>query len=171
MLPIGGRAGAKRDAADYNENCTDDDFSGDDTARNQLAKKAKRETEDFIRKQFQLRKCLSAAKELENEPCTAMTRVHQAQATNTKVAGLKISIRENYLTALTDALKQNVQNSNEDKPKNDLAQRDYQAVAADLEYECFSKQKIASMYRHSMAKQVSKKIEKDTNYIQVGSTL
>uniref|UniRef100_A0A1A9URV8 ATP-dependent DNA helicase Q5 n=1 Tax=Glossina austeni TaxID=7395 RepID=A0A1A9URV8_GLOAU len=151
----GGRAGAKRDAADYNDNCTDDDFSGDDTARNQLAKKAKRETEDFIRKQFQLRKCLSAAKELENEPCTAMTRVHQAQATNTKVAGLKISIRENYLTALTDALKQNVQNSNEDKPKNDLSQRDYQAVAADLEYECFSKQKIASMYRHSMAKQLS----------------
>uniref|UniRef100_A0A1A9X323 ATP-dependent DNA helicase Q5 n=1 Tax=Glossina brevipalpis TaxID=37001 RepID=A0A1A9X323_9MUSC len=151
----GGRAGAKRDARNYNDDHEDDDSSGDGTSHSQLAKKAKRETEDFIRKQFQLRKCLSAAKELENESCTAMTRIHQAQATNKKMAGLKISIRENYLTALVDALKQNVQNSDGDKPKNELTQRDFEAVAADLEYECFSKQKIASMYRHSIAKELS----------------
>lgn len=119
-----------------------------------MAKKAKRETEDFIRKQFQLRKCLDAAKELEQETETHMTRIHQAQATTTKVAGLKISVRENYLTALADALKGNVQNCEEDRPRSALVQRDYEAVAADLEYECFSKQKVVNMYRHAVAKEV-----------------
>lgn len=120
-----------------------------------LAKKAKKETEDFIRKQFQLRKCLDAARELEQEAGTEITRVHQAQATTTKVAGLKISMRENYLTALVEALKNNVKESEEDKPKSYLVQKDFEAIAADIEYECFSKQKVANMYRHALAKELS----------------
>lgn len=119
-----------------------------------MAKKAKRETEDFIRKQFQLRKCLNAAKDLEQETGTQMTRIRNAQATTTKVAGLKISVRENYLTALVDALKANVQNNDEDKPRSALVHRDYEEVAADIEYECFSNQKVVNMYRHAVAKEV-----------------
>lgn len=119
-----------------------------------LAKKAKREAEDFIRKQFQLRKCLNAAKELENEQETHMTRIHQAQATTTKVAGLKIAIRESYLTALVEALKANVQKSEDERPRSALVHRDFEAIAADIEYECFSKQKVANMYRHAVAKEV-----------------
>lgn len=120
-----------------------------------MAKKAKRETEDFIRKQFQLRKCLNAAKDLEEETGTQMARIRYAQATTTKVAGLKISVRENYLTALVDALKANVQNSEEDKPRSALVHRDYEEVAAGIEYECFSNQKVVNMYRHAVAKEVN----------------
>lgn len=145
---LGGRAAVKRAAGS-----DDDDSSGD--SHTQLAKKAKKETEDFIRKQFQLRKCLSAAKELEQESGTQITRVHQAQATTTKVSGLKISMRENYLTALIEALKANVKESEEDKPRSYLVQKDFEAVAADIEYECFSKQKVVNMYRHAVAKEVS----------------
>lgn len=102
-----------------------------------------------------MRKCLSAAKELEQESGTQITRVHQAQATTTKVSGLKISMRENYLTALIEALKANVKESEEDKPRSYLVQKDFEAVAADIEYECFSKQKVVNMYRHAVAKEVS----------------
>ncbi|XP_065359615.1 ATP-dependent DNA helicase Q5 [Calliphora vicina] len=151
----GGRAGIKRAAAEYTNNDDNSDDESGEVSHDQLAKKAKRETADFIRKQFQLRKCLDAAKELEQESETHMTRIHQAQATTTKVAGLKISMRENYLTALADALKTNVQNSEEDRPRSALVQRDYEAVAADIEYECFSKQKVANMYRHAVAKELS----------------
>ena len=83
-----------------------------------------------------------------------MTRIRNAQATTTKVAGLKISVRENYLTALVDALKANVQNNDEDKPRSALVHRDYEEVAADIEYECFSNQKVVNMYRHAVAKEV-----------------
>ncbi|XP_075160512.1 recQ5 helicase [Haematobia irritans] len=146
----GGRAATKRFADD-----DDDDDSSGEISHTQLAKKAKKETEDFIRKQFQLRKCLDAAKELEQETATQITRIHQAQATTTKVAGLKISMRENYLTALVEALKSNVKASEEDKPRSYLVQKDFEAIAADIEYECFSKQKVANMYRHSVAKELS----------------
>lgn len=98
---------------------------------------------------------MSAAKELEQESGTQITRVHQAQATTTKVSGLKISMRENYLTALIEALKANVKESEEDKPRSYLVQKDFEAVAADIEYECFSKQKVVNMYRHAVAKEVS----------------
>ncbi|XP_073843393.1 recQ5 helicase [Musca autumnalis] len=150
----GGRAALKRAADDYEDDDDDEGGSGG-VSHAQLAKKAKKETEDFIRKQFQLRKCLDAARELEQEAGTEITRVHQAQATTTKVAGLKISMRENYLTALVEALKNNVKESEEDKPKSYLVQKDFEAVAADIEYECFSKQKVANMYRHSVAKELS----------------
>lgn len=149
---LGGRAGSKRVAEEYSRDDSDNESS--EVSHAQLAKKAKRETEDLIRKQFQLRKCLDAAKELEQEASTQMTRIHQAQATTTKVSGLKISMRENYLTALADALKANVQNSEEDKPRSALVQRDYEAVAADIEYECFSKSKVVNIYRHAVAKEV-----------------
>ncbi|XP_061391341.1 ATP-dependent DNA helicase Q5-like [Musca vetustissima] len=149
----GGRAAVKRAAEDYEDD--DDDEGSGGVSHAQLAKKAKKETEDFIRKQFQLRKCLDAARELEQEAGTEITRVHQAQATTTKVAGLKISMRENYLTALVEALKNNVKESEEDKPKSYLVQKDFEAIAADIEYECFSKQKVANMYRHAVAKELS----------------
>ncbi|XP_005178786.2 ATP-dependent DNA helicase Q5 [Musca domestica] len=148
----GGRAAIKRAADDYED---DDSEGSGGVSHAKLAKKAKKETEDFIRKQFQLRKCLDAARELEQEAGTEITRVHQAQATTTKVAGLKISMRENYLTALVEALKNNVKESEEDKPKSYLVQKDFEAIAADIEYECFSKQKVANMYRHAVAKELS----------------
>lgn len=92
---------------------------------------------------------------MENEATTQMTRVRQAQATTTKVSGLKISVREDYLTAITDALRLNVRQCENDSTRSVLHQRDYESIAKDIEYECFSKVKVANLYRHSIAKEVS----------------
>lgn len=144
----------KRNARDYADNDSEDDDEGS-MSHDSLAKKAKRETENFIREQFQLRKNLNAARELEKESQTQITRVHQPQATSVKVAGLKIAQRENYLTSLADALQSNSEKTKDDKPRSALFRRDFESLAADIEYECFSKQKVSNMYRHAVAKEVS----------------
>ncbi|XP_037931888.1 ATP-dependent DNA helicase Q5 [Teleopsis dalmanni] len=149
----GGRVGMKRAAEDYN----DEDDGSDDAgvSHTLLNKKAKREAQDFIRKQFELRKKLNAAKELEQENESQITRVKMAQATSTKVTGLKISMRETYLTAVVDALKLNVEKCTEDTPRIALNQRDYESMAVDIEYDCFCNNKVCNMYKLAVAKQLS----------------
>lgn len=122
-----------------------------------MAKKAKREAEDFIRQQFKLRKQISAARQLEQDTATQISRVRQAEATETKIAGLQSTQREKYLTAIIDALKDNVERCKDDpeqRPRSVLKYNDYEAMAVDMEYEVFSKQKVANMYRHALVKQV-----------------
>ncbi|CAD7005253.1 unnamed protein product [Ceratitis capitata] len=153
----GGRAAIKRLNEDYGES-----DSNSDASHEQLAKKAKRETEDFIRKQFQLRKQLNAAREVEKESKAQITRVKHAPSSGVKVSGLTTAIRENYLSAIISALKLNAEQCKEDDPRRDLRHRDYEAIAIDIEYECFSKVKVANMYRHSLAKELSA-IRQQTN--------
>ncbi|XP_050334127.1 uncharacterized protein LOC126761785 [Bactrocera neohumeralis] len=146
----GGRAAAKRLKEDYGESDSDSAVSHD-----QLAKKAKRESEDFIRKQFQLRKQLNAAREVEKEGKSQITRVKHAPSSGVKVSGLTAAIRENYLSAIISALKLNVEQCKEDDPRRDLRHRDIEAIAIDVEYECFSRVKVANMYRHALAKELA----------------
>lgn len=122
-----------------------------------MAKKAKREAEDFIRQQFKLRKQISAARQLEQDTATQISRVRQAEATETKIAGLQSTQREKYLTAIIDALKANVEKCKEEpeqQPRSVLKYNDYEAMAVDMEYEVFRQQKVANMYRHALVKQV-----------------
>lgn len=121
------------------------------------SKRAKKEAEDFIREQFKLRKQIKAARQLEQETHTQISRVRQAQSTETKIAGLHQTQREKYLDAIIDALKANVQTCEKDEeqqPRSALRYNDYLAIGVDLEYEVFQKQRVANMYRHAMAKQV-----------------
>ncbi|KAH8259765.1 hypothetical protein KR026_010062 [Drosophila bipectinata] len=153
----GGRVGAKRAAQDYadGESGSDDD-SG--SSHSNMAKKAKRDAEDFIRQQFKLRKQISAARQLEQDTATQISRVRQAEATETKIAGLQSTQREKYLTAIIDALKANVEKCQDDpeqQPKSVLKYNDYEAMAVDMEYEVFGQQKVANMYRHALVKQIS----------------
>ncbi|XP_011192363.2 FK506-binding protein 5 [Zeugodacus cucurbitae] len=153
----GGRAGAKRLKDDYGD--SDDDSS---VSHDQLAKKAKRDTENFIRKQFQLRKQLNAAREVEKEGKSQITRVKHAPSSGVKVSGLTTAIRENYLSAIVSALKLNVEQCKEDDPRRDLRHRDFEAIAIDIEYECFSRVKVTNMYRHALAKELAA-IRQQTN--------
>lgn len=151
----GGRAGSKRAAQDYASDDSDNE-SGQSHAA--LSKRAKKDTEDFIKEQFKLRKQISAARQLEQEKSTQIARVRQAQSTDTKIAGLQHPQREKYLDALIDALKANVEkceNEGEQQPRSALRHNDYEAMAVDLEYEVFRAQRVVNMYRHAMAKQVS----------------
>ncbi|KAM8708388.1 hypothetical protein ACLKA7_015373 [Drosophila subpalustris] len=150
----GGRAGSKRAAQDYGDEDSDD--AGESHATQ--SKRAKKETEDFIREQFKLRKQIKAARQLEQETHTQISRVRQAQSTETKIAGLQLTQREKYLDAIIDALKANVQSCEKDteqQPRSVLRHNDYEAVGVDLEYEVFQKQRVVNMYRHALAKQLS----------------
>nr|XP_014093989.1 uncharacterized protein LOC106620117 [Bactrocera oleae] len=153
----GGRAGAKRLKNDYGESDSETSVSHE-----HLAKKAKRETEDFIRKQFQLRKQLNAAREVEKEGKSQITRVKHAPSSGVKVFGLTTAIRENYLSAIVSALKLNAEQCKEDDPRRDLRHRDFEAIAIDIEYECFTRVKVTNMYRHALAKELAA-IRQQTN--------
>ncbi|XP_064552301.1 ATP-dependent DNA helicase Q5 [Drosophila montana] len=151
----GGRAGIKRAAQDYGSDSSDQDSEHSHAA---LAKRAKKENESFIREQFKLRKQLTAARQLEQEPTTQIARVHQAQSTETKISGLQHTNREKYLDAIIDALKANVQQCESDssqQPRSVLRHNDYEAIAVELEYEVFRQQRVANMYRHALAKQLA----------------
>ncbi|KAH8370002.1 hypothetical protein KR093_001817 [Drosophila rubida] len=150
----GGRAGSKRAAQEY---AADDSDEGGESHESQ-SKRAKKDAEDFIRQQFKLRKQISAARQLEQETSTQISRVRQAQSTETKIAGLHQTQREKYLDATIDALKANVKKCEkvpDQQPRSALRHNDYEAMGVDLEYEVFQKQRVANMYRHAMAKQLA----------------
>uniref|UniRef100_A0A6P4E7I1 ATP-dependent DNA helicase Q5 n=1 Tax=Drosophila rhopaloa TaxID=1041015 RepID=A0A6P4E7I1_DRORH len=153
----GGRPGIKRAAQEYAEGESgSDDDSGQ--SHSSMTKKAKRESEDFIKQQFKLRKQISAARQLEQETATQISRIRQAEATEKKIAGLQSTHREKYLTAIIDALKANVEKCKDDEdqqPRSALKYNDYEAIAVDMEYEVFRQHKVANMYRHALVKQIS----------------
>lgn len=70
--------------------------------------------------------------------------------------GLTVAIRENYLSLLTDALRNNLKNlKGIDEPENNLSERDVERCAIELEYDAFSNSTVISLYRRAMAKVVS----------------
>ncbi|EDW94508.1 ATP-dependent DNA helicase Q5 [Drosophila yakuba] len=153
----GGRPGIKRAAQEYaaGESGSDDD-SGQ--SHSSMAKRAKKESEDFIKQQFKLRKQISAARQLEQETAAQISRVRMAEATEKKIAGLQATHREKYLTAIIDALKANVdkcKDNTEQQPKSALKYNDYEAIAVDMEYDVFRQNKVANMYRHALVKEIS----------------
>ncbi|KAI8037795.1 hypothetical protein M5D96_009296 [Drosophila gunungcola] len=157
----GGRPGIKRAAQEYADG---ESGSGDDSGQSHssMAKKAKRESEDFIKQQFKLRKQISAARQLEQETAAQITRIRQAEATEKKIAGLQSTHREKYLTAIIDALKANVEKCKDEpdqQPRSVLKYNDYEAMAVDMEYEVFRQHKVANMYRHAL---VNRSSQKDT---------
>ncbi|XP_043071250.1 ATP-dependent DNA helicase Q5 isoform X2 [Drosophila grimshawi] len=170
----GGRAGSKRAAQDYGSEDSDHE-SGQSHAV--LAKRVKKESEDFIREQFKLRKQLSAARQLEQETATQIARVRHAQSTDSKVAGLQHTQREKFLDALIDALKANVKKCASDakeeqqqqQPRSVLRHNDYEAIAVDLEYEVFRQQRVVQLYRHALAKQLAsiKKLTAETRLMPI----
>ncbi|EDX10448.1 GD12613 [Drosophila simulans] len=165
----GGRPGMKRAAQEYagGESGSDDD-SGQ--SHSSMAKRAKKESQDFIKQQFKLRKQISAARQLEQETAAQISRVRMAEATEKKIAGLQATHREKYLTALIDALKANVdkcKDEPEQQTKSVLKYNDYEAMAVDMEYDVFRQNKVANMYRHALVKEIStiKKLTEQTKLL------
>ncbi|XP_065094626.1 ATP-dependent DNA helicase Q5 [Ochlerotatus camptorhynchus] len=118
-------------------------------------KRAKRETELLLQKQFALRKA-SAAKELDMHKSVSISRVKFALQTTVKVNGLTISSRESNLTMLADLLKKNVEACKEsDPPEHELVYKDFEDIAVEMEYESFTSNTVGSLYRRSIVKHVS----------------
>lgn len=119
--------------------------------------RAKRESELVIQKQFALRKA-SAAKELEMHKTASISRVKFALQTTVKVNGLTIASREGNLTMLADLLKKNVEACKDsDPPEHELVYKDFEDIAVEMEYEAFTTNTVASLYRRSIVKHVSMK--------------
>ncbi|XP_055381037.1 ATP-dependent DNA helicase Q5-like [Condylostylus longicornis] len=132
-----------------------DEISDDDETEHKLDEKHKMETELFIKKQFELRKQFKSAKELDMQPSTQISRVKFPHSTTTKVSGLTISLRESYLTSLADLISANIENSMENTEKIEKYKYvDFEDIAKEIEYECFTKNKVLSMYRRSIAQQM-----------------
>ncbi|XP_055636373.1 ATP-dependent DNA helicase Q5 isoform X2 [Toxorhynchites rutilus septentrionalis] len=127
----------------------DGDGEGSDGSRE---KQAKRETESLIQKQFALRRA-AAAKDLDMHKTASISRVKYALQTSVKVNGLTISSRESNLTMLADLLKRNVEACKEsDPPENELVYKDFEDIAMEMEYEAFTTNTVASLYRRSIVK-------------------
>lgn len=132
----------------------------DPTDRAAIAeKRAKNKTQTLIQQQFSMRQ--SAAKALEMEPSAQMVRVKFANSTTTKVNGLTIKQREQNLTILADKLKENYlkckDSSDENNPSvpNELIYKDFEDIAVDIEYNCFTNSTAVSVYRNYVVKEVS----------------
>lgn len=129
----------------------DQDGSGDEYGESSSSAKAKEATALLIQRQFALRK-VAAAKEAEMHPTAQLTRVRAAMSTAVKVSGLTNTIRESYLKMMADLMKTNYETCGHDDPtEHRLIYADFEDIAVDIEYECFSRNKVLSLYRRSCA--------------------
>lgn len=145
----GGRVGTRQDEQSYGGN-SDNEYSG--PSREEVAKKA---PTNFIREQLALRKNLAAAKEMEMLPSAVMSRIKSAMSTSNKIPGLTIKKRESNLTMMADLLKKNVEICAQKKehPTNSLKYCDFEDIAAEVEYRCFTPHKAISLYNRTVAKE------------------
>lgn len=156
----GGRVGARNSERIYEENNSDNEFAG--PSRDDVAKKA---STNFIKEQLALRKKLAAAKEMEMQPSAVMSRIKYASSTSNKIPGLTIKKREANLTMIADLLKKNVEicAKNKENPAISLKYCDFEDIAADVEYRCFTAHKAISLYNRSVAQEYCALKKNNTN--------
>ncbi|KAK9892540.1 hypothetical protein WA026_020523 [Henosepilachna vigintioctopunctata] len=145
----GGRNGINDDYKDYLE---EDDNGG--SSQFEEERKAKKETAEFIKKQFELRKNpkeISAAtieKLFSNQ-----ARVKAPASTTSKVKGLSLATREQYLNRICDVLKANL---NVCIDKDCVTVKEVEKCSIDIEYSVFTTTTTIMMYRNNLAKLISK---------------
>ncbi|GJQ79773.1 RecQ5 [Trypoxylus dichotomus] len=141
----GGRRKQKEELQDmYNDA---DEDSGE---RDRMAKK---QTNDFIRKQFELRRNpQEISQDTIDKLFSKNTKVLASSSTKTKVSGLSLATREQYLARIADVLHENYKQCSQ----NQLFDKsDIEDCAADLEYSVFKTVTTMTMYRSALAKLVS----------------
>lgn len=129
-----------------------DSEEGDDTER---YSRVKSETTSLIMKELAARRG-SVSKQMKSDSIPSKySKVKAASSTETKVNGLTVTIRENYLSLLTEILVKSVVDCKDvDKPIHELKKSDYEDCAVEMEYEIFSLNKVVSLYRRGIAKLV-----------------
>lgn len=139
----GGRNGV-REAETYYDRDEGESSSSSSSVRE---KKAKKETTNLIQKEFERRKTkLELARKLEETHTRSFgIRVKGSIHTSTKIAGLDVKKRESYLDFLVKLLKENVEKVTE-KPAHALKACDFEDIAVELEYACFTKNRVAALY-------------------------
>lgn len=145
----GGRMGTRNEERSYAE---EQSSSGDEgpSARERDAA----ENHKLIKRQLALRK-LNATKLIEQESSSVqINRVRFSSSTEMKIAGLTNKVRDMFLTMIADVLQKNHQTCEGDgQPDYDRFKYcDFEEMARDIEYECFTTNKVLILYRRSVAK-------------------
>lgn len=143
-----------RDEETFENYNYDDSDNGSGSSR--LSERAKKESRSVIEKQFAIRKA-QAAKLLQDRPSAQISRVKYATSTETKVAGLTVKGREQHLGLIVDALKKNYENCVEKEIEavpHELKYKNFEDIGVEIEYQCFTNNKVIAMYRRSVAKEV-----------------
>lgn len=146
----GGRNGVREAETSY-YNDDDNEGAGSSSSSSAREKKAKKETTNLIQREFERRKAkLEVVKKLEETQTRSFgIRVKGSIHTSTKIAGLDVKKRESYLDFLVKVLKENAEKVNE-KPVHTLKACDYEDIAAELEYACFTKNRVIALYTKSL---------------------
>ncbi|KAH1011652.1 hypothetical protein HUJ04_000975 [Dendroctonus ponderosae] len=132
----------------------DSDSDGDGAysamQREQLAKKA---SNDFIQKQLALRRNPQEVSHQTIEKLFSKhARVQAAASSSSKVKGLTLGIREQYLSKILDTLYANYTECVADQS---LDKKDIEDCSIELEYEVFSSTTTMTIYRNGLAKLIS----------------
>lgn len=147
----GGRNGVRESEASY-FNDDDSEYGGGSSASTLAReKKAGKETTNLIQKELERRKAkIETAKKLEETQTRSFgIRVKGSIHSSTKISGLDVKKRETYLDFLLKILKENVEKVAE-KPVHTLKACDFEDIAAELEYNCFTKNRVMAMYTRAI---------------------
>jgi hypothetical protein len=128
-------------------------------------RKAKKERQQLIRREFEARKGRLSQKEAQarekekkqdEEDAIRMAKVKAAEFTTKKIAGLEVRSRESYLSLLETNLKNNYDQyvkvaTSSDDPPPPLTSYDILQCAIAEEYSVFTKNKVAKHHVSFMA--------------------
>lgn len=145
----GGRMGVKCEERSYQEGNSSSGDEGPSRRQTEAAEAAK-----LIKRQLALRK-LNATKLYEQESSNVqINRVRFSTSTEVKISGLTNKVRDSFLTMIADVLQKNHQLCEGDNPPDydKFKYCDFEEIGRDLEYECFTANKVLSLYRRSVAK-------------------
>ncbi|XP_050302444.1 ATP-dependent DNA helicase Q5-like [Anthonomus grandis grandis] len=154
-----GRKGITDESKERGGEADSDDSDGGQAAF-EREQQAKQETSDFIKKQFALRK---NPQEVSHETIEKLfskhARVKAAASTSSKVKGLTLGTREQYLSKIVDTLYANY---TECATNQTLDKKDVEDCSVDLEYDIFTATTTMTMYRNGFARLISN-IKKSTS--------
>lgn len=122
-------------------------------ATRDLDERAKKLSNSFIQQQFTLRRSAQEVSQKTIEKLLSQhSRVKAPSSTSSKVKGLTLAIREQYLTKMTDVLFDNYTIISSE-PTWD--HKDIEDCAVDMEYKIFTSTTTYMMYRSALAKQIA----------------
>lgn len=143
----GGRNAVREAEASYS---VDDDDDGDFGSSSKRDAKAKKETTNLIQKEFERRKQkIELAKKLEQTQTRSFGIRIKSSIHTSKISGLDVKKRESYLDFLLKVLKENAEKATE-KPPYSLKACDFEDIAAELEYKCFTQNRVLAMYTRAI---------------------
>lgn len=146
----GGRNAVREAEASYGGGGGGDDDDADDFGSTKRDAKAKKETTNLIQKEFERRKQkIELAKKLEQTQTRSFGIRIRSSIHTSKIPGLDVKKRESYLDYLLKAIKENAEKATEKSP-NQLKSCDFEDIAAELEYNCFTKNRVLAMYTKAL---------------------